>query len=74
MCLTGINIDFRSSEMPPPLPNNGTFKSMCWTFVCRLNIIIHYVQNYDAANKKENIIQRTTNFSYVDCFVRMLYY
>ena len=23
-----------------PLPNNGTFKSMCWTFVYRLNIII----------------------------------
>ena len=36
---TVINIDFRSSNMPP-LPNNGTFKSICWTFASRLNIFV----------------------------------
>ena len=33
-----INIGLRSSEIPP-IPNSGTFKSMCWTFACRLNIL-----------------------------------
>ncbi len=36
--VTAVNIDFRSLEMPP-LPINGTFKLMSWTFACRLNII-----------------------------------
>ncbi len=36
--LTVINIDFRSSEIPPLL-KNGTIKLMCWKFACRLNII-----------------------------------
>ncbi len=36
--LTVINIDLRSSEMPP-LPNNGTFKLISWTFICWLNIL-----------------------------------
>ncbi len=31
-----INIDFRSSEIPP-LPNNGIFKSVFWTFADPLN-------------------------------------
>ncbi len=30
---------FKSSEMSP-LPNNGTFKLMCWTFGCWLHIHI----------------------------------
>ncbi len=33
---TVINIDLRSSEMPP-LPNNGTFKTIRWTFADPLN-------------------------------------
>ncbi len=33
---TVVNIDFRSSEMPS-LPNNGIFKSICWTFADPLN-------------------------------------
>ncbi len=36
LCQTVINIDFRSSEMPP-LPNNGIFKLICWTFADPLN-------------------------------------
>ncbi len=31
-----IDIDFRSSDIPP-LPNNGIFKSVCWTFADPLN-------------------------------------
>ncbi len=31
-----INIDFRSSEMPP-VTNNGIFKSICWAFGDPLN-------------------------------------
>ena len=34
-----INIDFRSSEMPP-LPNNGIFKSICWAFADPLNRLV----------------------------------
>ena len=37
--LTSSLISDLQIEMPL-LPNNGTFKSMCWTFACRLNIII----------------------------------
>ena len=38
LCMGVINIDFRSSQMAP-LPNNGTLKSVSWTFACRLNIL-----------------------------------
>ncbi len=34
-----INIDFRSSEMPP-LPNNGIFKLICWMFADALNQLV----------------------------------
>ncbi len=68
--LAVINIDLTYSEMSP-LSNNGTFKSMCWTFVCRLNIL--YQQSYPSKYIVYNsIINARINIYFVSCILLTL--